>query len=302
MLRTTTFLHLHPSSSIKGIEHQQAMNSTSRLGDLPAEIFNGILDYLPPNDLLSLSHTATGFHRYAGAVIDSQLSALDKDTATPLVKALVLTPPAHSSIATLRRICGSEKLREEMHSFQRKRVIDHTEHDEHDHIRIWMGQLRVLENLPFDDADHLAFFAAASGDAKLLALLAEAGWVPFNGTLFFAVLWELGYQNPFAPGYNGPLNIYVTKPVESPAERTPGVVDTILSMPAPPLLKQMMIAESIPMRVRPCLPWALQHSPSLLGVCSRQPPHCIAAARILRKILALRNVDRRFSGLGVSFA
>jgi hypothetical protein len=80
--------------------------------------------------------------------------------------------------------------------------------------------------------------------------------------------------------------MYETKPVESPAERTPGVVDTILSMPAPPLLKQMMIAESIPMS----LPWALPNSPSVLGVCSRQPPHCIAAARILRKILALRNV------------
>jgi hypothetical protein len=192
-----------------------------------------------------------------------------------------------------------------MHSFQRKRVIDHTEHDEHDHLGIWVGQWAVLQNLPLDDSEHIAFFAAASGNAKLLALLVETGWVPFSGTLFFAVLWELGRSNPFAPGWNDP-QFMETPTVPSPAERTAGVVDIILSMPVPPLLKKMMILEDMPHRVRSLIPFYSDWSPDAIALCSVQPPQCTAASRILRKILALRtarsHVYRNFKrGLGFCF-
>jgi hypothetical protein len=202
-----------------------------------------------------------------------------------LVKRLVFQSSSpHACSGLLRRICCAETLSEEMFAWQKERIsFDETYTTEND----WAELAETLKNLPCDDADYPAFFAAASGNSRLLELLAKTGWMPFRGTLYFAVRWELGYRNPFTlePLSGKEEDV----PIVSPAERMPGVVTTVLTTPIPPGIKHLMVVETIPTGFEPSIPNICKDD-FVLSFPSAQPPDCPRAASIIRQILPLKHL------------
>jgi hypothetical protein len=264
-------------------------SDSSKLGGTPPEVFRQIIEHLPVDDLHRLSLTSTAFRRSLDPIVEHQLSellpGLDREQAAPLVKRLVFQSPSPNACsAILRRICCAEKLSEEMFAWQKKRIsFDETYTTEND----WTELAATLKALPCIDADYPAFFAAASGNSKLLELLAKTGWMPFRGTLYFAVRWELGYRNPFI--HESLTGKEEDVPIVSPAERVPGVVTTVLTTPMPPGIKHLMVVETVPTGFEPGIinGW---NEESVLCFPSARPPDCTRAASILRQMLPLKHL------------
>jgi hypothetical protein len=259
-------------------------------------VFQQILESLPLDDVHNLSRTSTAFYRTLDPIIEQQISKLDREQAAPLVKRLVFQSSSPSACSPMvRRICRSETLREQMFVFQKERIgYSQTFNPQDAGDDPWFLLHVAIMYLPCDDADYPAFFAAASGNAKLLKLLAKSGWMPFRGTLFFAVRWELGYPNPFIPPDTNEADNEKDEPIVSPVERVPGVVETVLATPMPPGIKHLMVIERLPAGFEPGIN-NQEDDLHVLWFPSIRPPDCTVAARILRQILPMARFTKDVS-------